>query len=77
MKWLAILGFVLAFVGAGVLIIPFLGWWNNPDLTHMQMFHQYWVYYITAIMCFFSARMIGVYFQFKREKSEQNLESES
>ncbi len=72
MNWLIILGFILAFLGLAVLVVPGLGWWNNPELTHMQLFHEYWMYFVTAIICFFTARLIGIYYQHKRANNEKS-----
>jgi len=52
MNWLC---FVLALLGLAVLAIPGLGWWNNPEL---QLFHEYWMYFVIAIICFLIAKLI-------------------
>ncbi len=49
---------VLAVIGIVCIVIPLVGWWNEPTLTQMQIFKNYWQYHLAACACAVTCGML-------------------
>lgn len=53
-----ILGLVMMAIGLIIALSPGVYWFFNPELTRMELFFEYWFYYIIAMVLFVGGRVI-------------------